>query len=108
MTQPRQRLLADLASNAAHVAGLEFEHARIIAAAESSNGDDEHDPEGATIAYERQQAAALLEQARGRRRDLERALDRLDRGTYGMCEQCGEPIVADRLEARPSARTCLV
>lgn len=78
-----------------------------MAAAQSSNGDDEHDPEGATIAYEREQVTALLHQARRTRAELEDALARLDQGTYGVCETCGEPIPAGRLEARPGARTCL-
>jgi len=76
-------------------------------AAESSNSDDEHDPEGATIAFERQQVAALLHQARGTREDLERALAQLDAGTYGRCDQCGDAIAAERLAARPSARICI-
>lgn len=107
MAQPLQRLLADLASNAVQVAGLELEHARIVAASESANGDDEHDPEGATIAFERQQVIALLNLARRSREDLERALVQLDEGKYGVCEHCGGPIPAERLKARPSARTCL-
>ncbi len=107
MAQPLQRLLADLASNAVQVAGLELEHARIVAASESANGDDEHDPEGATIAFERQQVIALLNLARRSREDLERALVQFDEGRYGACEHCGGRIPAERLKARPSARTCL-
>lgn len=38
--------------------------------------------------------------------DVERALDRLDRGEYGSCEVCGEPIAADVLAESPTARTC--
>jgi DnaK suppressor protein len=34
-------------------------------------------------------------------------LTRLDAGTYGTCEVCGEPIGTARLEARPAARTCI-
>jgi RNA polymerase-binding transcription factor DksA len=103
----RQRLLEHLARNAVHIAGLECEHARIVAASESSNADDEHDPEGSTIAFERQQLMALLQQARRTRDDLEWALIQLDGGTYGLCERCGGSIVIGRLEARPNARTCI-
>lgn len=77
---------------------------------ESSAGvatDDEHDPEGATIAFERAQLAALLDQARGRLSELDDALDRLRQGRYGRCERCGRPIAAGRLAARPAARTCI-
>jgi DnaK suppressor protein len=107
MADVRQRLLDDLADNASRIAGLEAEHARVVAAADTSNVDDEHDPEGATIAFERQQLAALLDQARRTREDLEHALVRLGEGSYGVCERCGGPIAPERLEARPNARTCI-
>jgi RNA polymerase-binding transcription factor DksA len=108
MADVRQRLLDELASSATLVSGLEREHADLVAASESSNADDEHDPEGATIAYERQQLAAVLEQARRGHADIEGALARLDGDSYGRCEQCGQAIAAERLEARPEVRTCIV
>jgi RNA polymerase-binding transcription factor DksA len=77
---------------------------------ESSAGvatDDEHDPEGATIAFERAQLAALIDQARGHLAELDDALDRLRQGSYGQCERCGRPIAAERLAVRPAARTCI-
>jgi len=79
----------------------------MVDASEASNADDEHDPEGATIAFERQQVAALLAQAQTRLVDLDHALAQLDEGGYGVCERCGGPIGAERLEARPAARTCI-
>jgi RNA polymerase-binding transcription factor DksA len=69
--------------------------------------DDEHDPEGATIAFERAQYAALLSRARNRLAELDQALRRLAEGTYGRCERCAQPISIERLTARPAARTCL-
>lgn len=107
MSSTRARLVADLVASEATIADLEREHARTVAASESSNADDEHDPEGSTIAFERQQLAAVLEHSRLRRAELVHALARLDGGTYGSCERCGQPIGADRLEARPNARTCI-
>ena len=74
---------------------------------EGSNDDDEHDPEGATIAFERSQVDALARQAREHLREIDAALARLDAGDYGTCERCGRPISAGRLEARPTARTCI-
>jgi RNA polymerase-binding transcription factor DksA len=79
----------------------------VIEAARFSNADDEHDPEGATIAFERAQAAALLAGARQRLAELDAASTRCDTGTYGTCEVCGEPIPPQRLAVRPSARTCV-
>lgn len=73
----------------------------------SSNADDEHDPEGTTLAFERAQTAALLDQSRSRLDDLDRAVQRHEQGTYGICETCGGAIPTERLAARPTARTCL-
>ena len=72
-----------------------------------SNLDDEHDPEGATIAFERAQVDALMVQARHRLEEVDAAEDRLDGGSYGRCEACGEAVAPARLEARPTARTCI-
>jgi RNA polymerase-binding protein DksA len=91
----------------AQIAALTREFDEVVAASRSSNADDEHDPEGATIAFERQQVAALLEQARRRLADVEAAVRAVEAGTYGNCETCGRPIAAERLAARPAARTCI-
>ena len=101
------RLRDAVAANASAVSSLQRQHDDIVAASESSNADDEHDPEGATIAFERAQVAALLQQARRTGTELERALERLQHGRYGNCERCGEPIGVERLAARPSASTCI-
>ena len=69
--------------------------------------DDEHDPEGATIAYERAQVRSLLDDAHRELEALERAGARVDAGTYGACERCGDPIAPDRLMALPAAATCI-
>lgn len=102
---PRSRLEAALAENAAQLTLLERQHDEIVAASRDSNADDEHDPEGATIAFERQQAVALIAQLRRTHEDIVRALDLGD--AYGACESCDGPIAAERLEARPTARTCM-
>ena len=69
--------------------------------------DDEHDPEGVTIAYERAQLQGLLAGAGRDLEALDRAAERLRSGTYGACGQCGGPIGAARLEALPAAETCI-
>lgn len=102
-----QQLDESVADNAKHIERLELELAQMLEASESSNAADEHDPEGATIAFERQQLVSLLAQARRSGRDLERALERLHDGTYGVCVACGRSIGIDRLEARPASTTCI-
>ncbi len=69
--------------------------------------DDEHDPEGATVAFERAQVAALLRQARNHLTALDLALERLGDHTYGTCAMCEQAIPMERLEAQPTARTCV-
>jgi DnaK suppressor protein len=100
-------LMVERAAVLAQVAALTREFEGVVAASRSSNADDEHDPEGATIAFERQQVVALLEAARRRLSDVEAALARRAAGGYGVCEVCGSSIPAERLAARPSARTCV-
>ncbi len=101
------RLADERAAALAQIEALTREFDGVVAASRASNADDEHDPEGATIAFERQQVAALLDQARRRLADVEAALARRDAGDYGTCEACGRPIAAERLAARPAARTCI-
>jgi RNA polymerase-binding transcription factor DksA len=100
-------LAAERDAALAQIAALTREFDEVVAASWASNADDEHDPEGTTIAFERQQVAALLAQARSRLADAEAALARRDAGEYGVCENCGRPIGAERLAARPAARTCI-
>ena len=69
--------------------------------------DDEHDPEGVTIAFERAQILGLLAGAREEIAALDRAETRLAHGTYGRCLSCGSTIPDPRLEALPGAETCL-
>ena len=79
----------------------------IVEASRSSNADDEHDPEGATVAYERAQVVALLAQCESRLHEMDEALERCRQGRYGTCHSCGQAIAAERLVARPAASTCL-
>jgi RNA polymerase-binding transcription factor DksA len=104
---PRELLQRARAEAQAQIAVLARDLRGVIDASRSSNADDEHDPEGATIAFERAQVAALLAAARQRLADLDGALERLDAGSYGRCERCGLPIAAERLAVRPFARTCV-
>ena len=96
----RERAVARLAS-------LEREFGGIVEAAQGAGTDDEHDPEGATLAFERQHVAALALGAREHLADIDAALARLADGSYGICQACGQPVGAARLAARPAARTCI-
>lgn len=79
----------------------------LVEARRGDNSDDEHDPEGATLAFERSQSDALLKQSEQRLAEITAALARLDAGTFGVCTGCGGVIPEERLEIRPYAGTCV-
>ncbi len=103
----RDVLLAERARATAQLESLTRDFDRIVDASLMVGNDDEHDPDGATIAFERAQVSALLSDAQRELSDIEQALERLRDGTYGMCAHCGKPIAPERLAARPSAATCI-
>jgi DnaK suppressor protein len=89
------------------VRDLQSAFEEMVAASRDSNADDEHDPEGATIAFERAQLVAVIKQAKTDLDELDAAIGRITTGSYGLCERCGLPIAPARLEARPTARRCI-
>jgi RNA polymerase-binding transcription factor DksA len=101
-----QMLAAERTAIMGRLVRLELELSGIVESG-SAGADDEHDPEGATLAFERQHAAALLSQARQHLAEIEAAMLRLADGEYGSCVGCGELIDAARLAARPTATTCI-
>jgi DnaK suppressor protein len=101
------RLAASRTATLDRLERLTAQFDEVVAASVGSNADDEHDPEGTTIAFERSQLAALVQQARADLAELDAAAERVSARTYGVCEQCGGRIPAERLEARPTARTCV-
>ncbi len=100
LTQERERKLALLPA-------LRRDISAVNAARQDSNVDDEHDPEGSTIAFELSQASALLAQSRASLAQVEAALARIAAGSYGICAVCGGPIAEGRLEARPWTPYCI-
>ncbi|HEY2576399.1 MAG TPA: TraR/DksA C4-type zinc finger protein [Streptosporangiaceae bacterium] len=103
----RELLIAGQADALRILAALERELTGIVESSGQAGTDDEHDPDGATLAYERQHVAALLSQAREHLAQIRAALRKLDDGGYGTCETCGQPIAPARLAARPATPLCL-
>ena len=103
----RDELLRLRSGAEAEAAALARDLEALFAASRDSNADDEHDPEGVTIGFERAQLTALLAAARKRVAEVDDALRRVDEGTYGLCEGCGQPIAGERLAVRPFARMCM-
>ena len=92
------RLRADLAKAASDIAERLADSVR-------DAGDDQAD--AGTKAFEREQELALTQNARDLLDQGDRALARIDAGTYGVCESCGKPIGKARLLAFPRATLCV-
>ena len=107
MSEARERLDDERRRTLRRLADLRGDYQGFVDASKDTNADDEHDPEGATIAFERSQVGALVRQAEAHLAAVEAAVGRLDAGTYGICLVCGRPIPAERLEVRPTATTCV-
>lgn len=88
-------------------ATLERELARLIEDATLTPPDDEHDPDGATVGFERAQLTHLLRDAHRHLAAVEAARARQAAGTGGICAVCGGPIGAARRLARPVADRCV-
>ena len=70
-------------------------------------GLDNHLGDTATATYDRELDEGLEEGAQQTLRDIDRALQKIDEGTYGTCEVCGKAIAPERLAAIPWARLCI-
>ena len=106
MTDMVRRLEDDLVSTKNLIADLESDLAA-IAESTALSPDDEHDPEGATVGFERARVASLLDQTRRVLVDIESALLRCEDGGYGVCERCAVAIPPERLEALPTTSLCI-
>jgi YD repeat-containing protein len=92
---------------ARQIASLEAVVAAIVEGSELTSTDDEHDPEGATIAYERAQAGALLRQAHADRDALVVTRRQLEQGQQVICSICGHDIDVQRVAALPTTTRCI-
>ena len=100
---PSQELLAQVR------AALEAERTE-LATQLAENGDvpfDENFADSGQVAAEQGEHRAIVGHIQDSLRDVDAALVKLDEGTYGKCEECGEEIAEARLEAMPSARYCI-
>ncbi len=108
LVEQRTLLLSELAASLRQAESLRAEAEQL--AEEMEPGDtqfDEESGEGATLNVERERDLALSAQARATADEINLALVKLDNGTYGTCERCGQPIPRARLKAMPSAALCV-
>jgi DnaK suppressor protein len=106
-TDPGAAIDAERAATAQRASALARQVQDLAEQQAHTTHDDEHDPEGVTIGYERAQLQGLLAGAQQDLEALDRAADRLAAGTYGRCGRCGGPIAPERLDALPAAETCI-
>ena len=104
----RERLVVDRAATSALVDQLAGDLDTFQGSRRDSAADDEHDPEGPTLAFEHSQSAAILGQTREHLAQIDDAIVRLDAGSFGVCVGCGKEIPAARLDARPYSTQCVV
>lgn len=101
----RATIDADMRALREEIAAAEAEVAGLMRQSGDGAGDDEADAGSKTL--EREHEMSLANNAREMLMQNQRALERLDNGTYGVCENCGQPIGKLRLEAAPRATLCV-
>lgn len=95
---------ASLESERDHLRGQLDE---LATSGDASMSFDENFADSGQVAAEQGEAAALSGSLKEQLDDVEGALAKLDGGTYGTCETCGEAIAGPRLEAMPATRFCI-
>jgi DnaK suppressor protein len=105
ISKVRDRLVADAAELRDEIYRAESDIADRLGDSVSDAGDDQADIGAKT--YEREHELSLTYNARDLLVQTERALARIETGTYGSCESCGEPVGKARLKAFPRATLCV-
>lgn len=103
----RGRLNAELQSVSNDIDSSTASLASFLASRRDIEVDDEHDPEGSTLAMQYSETAALLDNSRHHRDQVVAALSKIDNADFGSCELCAKPIPLARLKARPTAAHCV-
>ena len=105
----RQRLLAERERLVNAVRYLQQEHSSSMEdeVGELSHSGDNHLGDMATVTYDRELDQGLEEGVQQTVDQIDAALRRIEEGTYGSCEVCGQPIAPQRLEAIPWATRCI-
>jgi DnaK suppressor protein len=104
----RHTLEAERERLRASIAELDAEVSQLGRGDESEQSQlSNHQADAGTDVFEQEQALSLADNERTILERVERALERLAAGQYGRCEDCGQPIPAERLEALPYATLCV-
>ena len=101
LEEERERLRIDMQGLGDEVAALGQDQDLVGA------GVSNHVADVGTDVMEQEKDLVLIGNLQERLREVDHALERMDEGTYGICERCGKPINPERLEALPSATFCI-
>jgi RNA polymerase-binding protein DksA len=101
----RAELEREVVQLRSEIAEAESDIADLLRDAGDGAGDDQADTGSKT--FEREHELSLANNSRGMLLQAERALTRIEDGTYGLCESCGNPIGKLRLQAFPRATLCV-
>lgn len=108
LEEQRELLLTERAQYDEQARSLKAEADQLAADAEPGDSQfDEEGAEGDSMSVERERDLALAAQARANIDEIDRALAKIGRGTYGYCERCGQAIMKARLQALPFAKECV-
>lgn len=107
----KDKLLAEKAKLGKELAGIGQKDTSSPGGWDATSGALEIDPaddnEVADKFEELEDNTGIAGNLEGQMADVKAALEKIEKGTYGKCEKCGEPIDMKRLEANPAARTCI-
>ena len=103
----REKLLAEEQRVAEEIESLDERAREEQSPGETAFGSGEQLADDASLAVEREKDQALRRNLRALLLDVRAALNKLDRGTYGTCDSCGQPISPQRLQALPHTTLCI-
>ncbi len=96
----RERLLAEIAE-------YEREGLDNLSEASGENNYRDHMADQGTATFAKELDMTLEDNMRALLGAVERTIQRIDAGTWGLCQRCGEPVAPQRLEAMPTAELCI-
>jgi RNA polymerase-binding protein DksA len=103
----RERLLEERARARAAIDNLHADHPGSIADESGEASVDTHMGDVATVTFDRELDYTLEDSEEAKLAAVDRALARIDEGTFGTCQNCGQQIAVARLEALPYAELCI-
>lgn len=103
----RTRLEAELHSVVHEIEEIDGEVRSFGEGQDNAEGVTNHIGDDSDVVYEQERLLTIRGQLTDRRLMIERAIGKVDDGTYGICERCGEPIAPERLEALPFVTYCI-